>query len=125
MSFMEAQAVNQKMLHVETEQGTELVPSDLVAATPTASELQQFCEGTVQVHASGDVDCRREEGWYSRFSAPGYMDRTDWQGPYESSEKALDELAESHDCCRKCWEQCWDNPAGGCEAVLGKTGAAD
>lgn len=28
-------------------------------------------------------------GWYCRLSAPGYLDCTDWSGPYESEADAL------------------------------------
>lgn len=31
-------------------------------------------------------------GWFCRLSAPGYMDCTDWSGPYESEEEAAQEL---------------------------------
>lgn len=30
-----------------------------------------------------------EAGWYGRLSAPGYLDASDWQGPYETGEEAL------------------------------------
>jgi hypothetical protein len=114
MSFMQPQACHMAMLHVETTDGTDYVPSDLVSATPTASELRDFCEGEPIVHDSGDVDCERRVGWYARFSAPGYMDRTDWIGPEESEAAALDSLAESHQVCRRCFEPCWDGPDGEC-----------
>ena len=35
-----------------------------------------------------------EAGWYSRLSAPGYLDCTDWQGPYENEDEALEGLFE-------------------------------
>ena len=107
MPFMEAQAEHMKMLHVETTVGTEYIPSEFVPATPTVANLLLYCEGTPETHDSGDVDCERREGWYARFSAPGYLDCTPYIGPYDSAEQALDELAESWDVCRKCWEQCW------------------
>lgn len=31
-------------------------------------------------------------GWYGRLSANGYMDCTDWTGPFDSVEKAIAEL---------------------------------
>lgn len=36
-------------------------------------------------------------GWYSRLSAPGYMDCTSWHGPYSSEEKALKAVMEQYD----------------------------
>lgn len=108
MSFMQPQAVRMKMLHVETTAGTELVPSDLVHLTPSAAELRQYLEGEPRVSASGDVDCERHEGFYARFSAPGYLDRTDWVGPEKTAKAALKSLAETHDVCETCFEACWD-----------------
>lgn len=35
-------------------------------------------------------------GWYSRLSAPGYLDCTEWQGPYESEAHALVALYETY-----------------------------
>lgn len=33
-----------------------------------------------------------ENQWFARLSAPGYMDCTDWMGPFSSEEEALTEL---------------------------------
>jgi hypothetical protein len=38
-----------------------------------------------------------EAGWYSRLSAPGYLDCTDWQGPYDTEEEALQEVMELYE----------------------------
>ena len=38
-----------------------------------------------------------EAGWYSRLSAPGYLDCTDWSGPFESEQEALDYIMETFD----------------------------
>lgn len=48
------------------------------------------------VEYTGDSEAR--PGWYSRLSAPGYLDATDWSGPYYSQEEALVELCEMYDC---------------------------
>jgi len=29
------------------------------------------------------------EGWYGRLSAPGYLDASDWNGPFENAFRAL------------------------------------
>ena len=31
---------------------------------------------------------KESTGWYSRYSAPGYLDCTDTEGPFESEEEA-------------------------------------
>lgn len=35
-------------------------------------------------------------GWYSRLSAPGYLDCTEWSGPYETEDEALEDLFEMY-----------------------------
>lgn len=40
-------------------------------------------------------DPEARPGYYSRLSAPGYMDCTDWQGPYHTPEEALEGLYET------------------------------
>jgi len=37
------------------------------------------------------------EGWFGRLSAPGYMDATDWQGPFDRPWKALRAVCETYD----------------------------
>lgn len=55
-----------------------------VAEYFTADEAREFAaeqwdEETVAAGA----------GWYSRLSAPGYLDCTDWQGPYVNAFRAI------------------------------------
>lgn len=38
-----------------------------------------------------------EPGWFSRLSAPGYMDSTGWQGPYETEEAALKAVMDQYE----------------------------
>lgn len=44
----------------------------------------------------GPIDGDREDsecaGWYAHLSAPGYLDCTEWHGPYQSEAEALVEL---------------------------------
>jgi hypothetical protein len=42
-------------------------------------------------------DDRLEQGWYARLSAPGYLDCTDWSGPYESERDALQAVMEEYE----------------------------
>ena len=37
-------------------------------------------------------DPTAKAGWYSRLSAPGYMDCTEWQGPYSCENEAFEAL---------------------------------
>lgn len=35
-------------------------------------------------------------GWFARLSAPGYLDATDWTGPYETEEEAIADLQDMY-----------------------------
>ena len=111
MSFMQAQARYIAMFVVETTNGTEFVPSGLVGDNPVHGDFADYVEGDVL----GEHDLALAPGWYARFSAPGYMDRTDWTGPYETERAALVALAEMHEVCETCFENCEDSPAGACK----------
>jgi hypothetical protein len=54
-----------------------------VAEYLDASEAREFTDDTTA-----------SAGWYSRLSAPGYLDCTDWSGPYETESEALEALYE-------------------------------
>lgn len=105
MPFMEPQAEQMTMFVIETTHGTEKVPADVAGDVSTPAELADYLGGEPEEGA----ELERESGWYSRLSAPGYLDRTDWLGPYTSEARAFIELAETHDICALCWEgACWD-----------------
>lgn len=38
-----------------------------------------------------------EFGWFCRLSAPGYMDCTEWSGPFDTEDEAREHLAETYD----------------------------
>ncbi len=83
---------------VSTECGDELVPEDAcgeidLAGEPTAAEwrhLQDFLEG------DRIAGVERVEGYFGRLSAPGYLDCTEWDGPYATAEEALAALKEQY-----------------------------
>lgn len=86
MAFMEPQIEFMSAYLVETNIGTECVPED-VCDDPT--KLEPYLEGS----RIESVD--RKEGWFGRLSAPGYMDCTEWLGPFDTEGEArvaLDEL---------------------------------
>jgi hypothetical protein len=51
-------------------------------------DVQSFMAGEFQ----NEDDEDNEAGYFSRLSAPGYMDCTDWSGPYETEEEAVAEM---------------------------------
>ena len=44
-------------------------------------------------------------GYVARLSAPGYMDCTEWEGPFDTAKEARASLAESFDLCEECGEE--------------------
>lgn len=45
-----------------------------------------------------EVDnARTESGWWCRLSAPGYLDCTDWTGPFASEEEARAHLRDTYE----------------------------
>ena len=99
MGFMIPVAEKFAAYHVETNEGTEVIPEDVCGPIelddePTAEAwegLLEYCEG------SRIEGVERKEGWYGRLSAPGYLDCTSWDGPYETAEQALDAVKDQYD----------------------------
>lgn len=42
--------------------------------------------------------------WYARLQAPGYLDATDWCGPFDTEAEALTDLCETFALCSGCYE---------------------
>lgn len=85
MAFMKAYVYQGKFWLVETTHGTECVPFD-VETDPT--QLGSLVEGEItEVPEAHD-------GFYGRYSAPGYLDATPWRYGYtaEEVEGELDEM---------------------------------
>jgi len=112
--FMQPQVSEMTMFHVETTMGTECIPIDVVGSDVSDAKLAGYLEGEPYFDDDDNIDLERMTGWYARFSAAGYTDATDWVGPQATESGALDDLAETHDVCRTCFEACWDSPEGDC-----------
>ena len=39
-----------------------------------------------------------KHGWFARLSAPGYLDCTEWEGPYKTEKEAVDAVCDLYDC---------------------------
>jgi hypothetical protein len=85
--FMRPQIVNEKFFRIEDQHGdSRLVPAD---AYGTAEKAAQ--EEGVDVE-----NVTEESGWFAQLSAPGYLDQTDWEGPFGSEEEARAHLEEMY-----------------------------
>ena len=118
MPFMQPETAYQGMWHVETDSGTETIPHELVGGDvyhpPEPSDMRPYLESPAYIRTDGWPDASLHEGWYARLSAPGFLDATDWTGPYATESDAIAALAKMHDICPRCWETCWDGPDGEC-----------
>jgi hypothetical protein len=85
MSFMQKE-ITERMSgwRVETDFGTEYVPG-YVESNP--SRLANYVEGKIE-------SVEEVLGYFGRLSAPGYMDRTEWEFSESQAEveEVLDEL---------------------------------
>jgi len=64
----------------DREGGTAVIPADHYLPDELNNEEEESLE--------------YKEGWIIRLSAPGYLDRTDWMGPFETEQEAWEELLE-------------------------------
>jgi hypothetical protein len=61
---------------------------DFPYAEFSRSEAADMCEGAVELS---------EEGWWVRLNARGYMDVTDWSGPFKNEKLAREAIVDAHD----------------------------
>ena len=100
MAFMKPDVQRFTAYHVDTNGGIEVVPEDVCGALDLDENgmpddvrvLLPYCE---HPRIAG---VERHSGWYARLSAPGYMDRTDWDGPYPTRDAALASLLARFEC---------------------------
>lgn len=98
MGFMRPIAEKMTVYRVETNAGDYNVPADVLSASecdkrgrPTRAGILKYTEGS-EVYS-----IRKHTGWYAHLSAPGYMDQTEWQGPYKSEQEALDAVKSDYE----------------------------
>lgn len=83
--FMQPEVIETTMLLIEHYEDQVWVPNEAGMATDNALVVG---EG---------------KGFFARFSAPGYLDATDWVGPYVTQEGALWELYAIYDYVDLAW----------------------
>lgn len=115
MSFMEPETYVGAYLEIDGPCGIDFIPRDV--ADITDADLEQWqtevtdallCKLPIPACLRDYTENRdaysieRSNGILSRYSAPGYLDCTNWQLGDEA------DLAETYDVCPTCHEQCWD-----------------
>jgi hypothetical protein len=90
-----AEAQNQEFMHVYTSQthwqdveGQPLVPEDCAEYRGN--------EEAAKAYGLEPEEVKTVFGWCARLSAPGYLDCTDWAGPFETEEEAIVALYEMY-----------------------------
>lgn len=86
MSFMQAQVIHGEFHQLDTRyEGIVSVPAKYFDPASLADQYK------------GDVaDVETVTGWFARLSAPGYMDCTEWSGPFATEEEAREHLIEMY-----------------------------
>jgi len=105
-SFMQPQVYKGAAWRIETYNGTETIPDDVVSLAPftgdedsaeysawlqdAIAKLTDYCEGAII-----EVPNAPTAGWLGRMSASGYSDCTDWC-LYDSESEAMQDLADHY-----------------------------
>lgn len=118
--FMGVETIEGTWYEVEHDH-TDYVPADLIGEIDgldkdgdevEADELGEDARGELWAAVKDYIECRRpdrlvrvirREGWGARFSAPGYMDATEWVGVYDTEEEAEAEVREQHGDENESW----------------------
>lgn len=53
--------------------------------------------GDTEIGNGESYTITRQHGWFARLSAPGYLDCTDWAGPFSTEEEARDHIADTYE----------------------------
>lgn len=110
--------------------GGELIPCDVCGHLPTYAEFADEYEGDNLDEDYADacfavvrdycenpevMEIEQVSGYAGRLSAPGYLDCTEWLGPFDSAEEARREVLSLYDLCPACEDDRGsvkgDNPA--------------
>ena len=94
MAFMRQEIYKGSYFEIETTNGTEIVPSDVIGRT-MGTHVEAFANYLDGKPFDDDEVIECKEGWLARLSAPGYMDCTTW-GAYASEEAARAALVEMY-----------------------------
>ena len=98
MAFMRPVAERFAAYHVETSHGTEIVPEDACGSINASNLGDNDLESLYQYLEGDKIEgVERKEGWYASLSAPGYMDHTEWDGPYDTAELAIAAVKEFYE----------------------------
>jgi hypothetical protein len=99
VAFMQPTAEYSEWLILDTDQGGQVIDRDILSMSRDTlvqlidrddnyEKLQERIRdyfGGTRIHSA-----ELQKGWCSRLTAAGYLDSTEWDGPYDTAEEALD-----------------------------------
>ena len=101
-AFMKPEVVYDTFVRVESTAGGFLVPADVVGDGP----VRDFIEGE-------PISSEKVTGYFARLSAPGYLDATDWSGPFITEAAAREHIERFYDVCADCGSD-FEDATGAC-----------
>lgn len=96
MSFTQPQIDYFTAYEVETSSHCELVPADIVgeiSAEDWPAQIANYLEGNI---LDPDEMPETVAGYFYRLSAPGYLDCTEWCGPFKTYRDAMGDCADQY-----------------------------
>lgn len=81
------------------------IPMDIAVFEWWERTQREHMQPHVELMEAGEIEIETDDfgppepgdaGWYSRLSAPGYMDCTEWDGPHETQYLAMEALYNMH-----------------------------
>lgn len=125
MSHMQLEYEFATFVVVDGPYGGESIPVDVcgnlpdyeetIADCPDGTDPDDYYKEVAFAAVAGyceNVECyeiEEKSGWYGRISAPGYMDASDWSGPYDSEAECKRALCEDYDMCPACGQSTSDD----------------
>ena len=88
MAFMKPVYAIADFWVVETTNGTEVVPAEYF----TQEQLGEAVSGQIE----GEPELVQAK-WFCRLSAPGYLDATEWAGPFDTMDEARAYIVETYE----------------------------
>ena len=79
--FMQPSVIQDDFIEYEWHGEAYAVPADVEGVLPDDAVITE----------------RYSDKWFGRLSAPGYLDCTEWSGPFDTEKEAMDNLIELYD----------------------------
>ena len=111
MPFMQVEVSGpETWIEVDGPYGMEIVPCDVCGSIEDCDNSAEAWNQVSDYFENRECYTIDEVTGYSgRLSAPGYMDCTEWMGPYDSAEEARRAVIETFELCPAC-EDLADSP---------------